>query len=225
MEWFTEIDLYCERLAPSFWAEPLNALSNISFVIAALLAASSAQKRGKLDISTKVLCLLAASIGLGSFLFHTHANLWSSFADVIPIWSFIALYVLVVYLKLTGRGALSASRLIMLLPLLFISLGWILISGSATQVSASTDALNGSGQYTPALIGLWGFALISLMKKRPIWPWVMAAAFVFTLSLVARTYDLALCSSFALGSHFLWHLLNGLMIGLLLQALIRIDSN
>ncbi len=224
MEWFTEIDLYCERLAPSFWAEPLNALSNISFVIAALWAASSAQKRGKLDISTKVLCLLAASIGLGSFLFHTHANLWSSFADVIPIWSFVALYMLVVFLKLTGRGELSKARLLIVLPVLMISLGWILISGSATQVTTSQDALNGSGQYTPALIGLWVFALISIKKKRPFWPWVVSAAMVFSFSLVARTYDLALCTNFAMGSHFIWHLLNGLMIGLLLQALIRIEK-
>ncbi|EAQ63328.1 hypothetical protein MED121_03080 [Marinomonas sp. MED121] len=52
----------------------------------------------------------------------------------------------------------------------------------------------------------------------------MSAALDFILSLVARTYDLALCSSFALGSHFLWHLLNGLMIGFLLQALIRIEQ-
>jgi len=224
MEWFTEIDLYCERVGTAFWAEPINAISNLSFVIAALWAASSARKRGQFDISTKVLCLLGACIGLGSFLFHTTANLWSSFADVIPIWSFVALYILVVFLKLTGRQGLTATRLLMFLPLLFISLGWIFISGSATQVSASTDALNGSSQYTPALIGLWVFALISLIKKRPVWPWVMSAAVIFTLSLVARTYDLALCSSFALGSHFLWHLLNGLMIGFLLQALIRIEQ-
>ena len=100
MDWLTDIDLYCERVSPEFWAEPLNAISNLSFVIAALWGGLSARKRGEFDTSTKVLCLLGALIGLGSFLFHTLANLWSSFADVIPIWSFVALYMLVVFLKL-----------------------------------------------------------------------------------------------------------------------------
>ena len=29
------IDLYCERLDSSFWAEPINALTNVAFIIAA----------------------------------------------------------------------------------------------------------------------------------------------------------------------------------------------
>jgi hypothetical protein len=36
--WSTPVDLYCERTDPSFWAEPINALSNLSFLLAAWLA-------------------------------------------------------------------------------------------------------------------------------------------------------------------------------------------
>jgi hypothetical protein len=43
MAWSTPIDLYCERADPSFWAEPVNALSNCAFLIAA--AAAFAQWR------------------------------------------------------------------------------------------------------------------------------------------------------------------------------------
>ena len=32
----TAIDLYCERTSAAFWAEPVNALSNLAFVTAAL---------------------------------------------------------------------------------------------------------------------------------------------------------------------------------------------
>lgn len=35
---FTLIDLYCERTAVGFWNEPINALSNIAFVVVAVLA-------------------------------------------------------------------------------------------------------------------------------------------------------------------------------------------
>jgi len=222
MDWLTSIDLYCERVSPEFWAEPLNAFSNLSFIAAAVWAAWSANKRGQFDFSTKVLCVLAACIGLGSFLFHTFANLWSSFADVIPIWSFIALYILLVFLKLTGRGGLSKRRLLIVLPLLMLSLGWIFLSGSATQVTASEDAFNGSGQYLPALIGLWVFASMSMIKKRAFWLWALSAALLFSLSLVARTYDLRVCTEVSIGTHFIWHTLNGLMIACLLQALILI---
>ncbi len=39
------IDLYCERTAPGFWNEPINAISNVGFVIAAILAWRVSQKR------------------------------------------------------------------------------------------------------------------------------------------------------------------------------------
>ena len=33
--WLTPVDNYCERIDPGFWAEPLNALSNTAFILAA----------------------------------------------------------------------------------------------------------------------------------------------------------------------------------------------
>jgi hypothetical protein len=50
------------------------------------------------------------------------------------------------------------------------------------------------------------------------------AAGVFTVSLVFRTIDEALCQTFPVGTHFLWHLCNAAMLYLLLVALIRSAS-
>ncbi len=36
MDWFQAVDIYCERTSAAFWAEPVNALSNLSFIAAAL---------------------------------------------------------------------------------------------------------------------------------------------------------------------------------------------
>ena len=224
MEWFTEIDLYCERLDPSFWAEPLNAISNIAFIIASFWAWHTASKMGKLDSTIKLLCIMAASIGIGSFLFHTYANLWSSFADVIPIWSFVALYVVVSIIRMSGKSPLRVGGIAAGIIAMIIAVVWIIGSGSATQTDASADFLNGSGQYAPALIAVSFFALISIRKKHPIRLWIVSAAVVFTLSLIARTVDLHLCYKFPHGTHFYWHLFNGLMVGLLLQGLIRIEK-
>jgi len=30
------IDNYCERIDPSFWSEPVNAMTNLAFIVAAL---------------------------------------------------------------------------------------------------------------------------------------------------------------------------------------------
>jgi hypothetical protein len=222
MEWFTEIDLYCERIDPGFWAEPLNAITNIAFIIASFWAWQTAYKLEKLDSTIKLLCIMAASIGIGSFLFHTYANLWSYFADVIPIWSFVALYVVVLIIRTSAKSPLRVDGITAGI-IAIIGIVWIIGSGSATQIKASTDVLNGSEQYAPALIALYFFALVSVHEKNPIRLWIVSAAMIFTLSLIARTVDLHLCETFPHGTHLYWHLLDGLTVGLLLQGLIRIE--
>ena len=36
MNWFETIDGYCERIDASFWSEPLNAVTNVIFLITAI---------------------------------------------------------------------------------------------------------------------------------------------------------------------------------------------
>jgi hypothetical protein len=36
LDWLTPVDIYCERTSAAFWAEPANALTNLSSVLAAL---------------------------------------------------------------------------------------------------------------------------------------------------------------------------------------------
>jgi hypothetical protein len=38
MNWTQAVDIYCERLGPGLWAEPLNAVTNVAFFVAAWLA-------------------------------------------------------------------------------------------------------------------------------------------------------------------------------------------
>ena len=73
--WSTPIDLYCERVTPAFWAEPLNALSNIAFLIAAYAAFDLWRRLGKNDPVILALIMVVAVVGVGSFAFHTLATL------------------------------------------------------------------------------------------------------------------------------------------------------
>jgi peptidoglycan/LPS O-acetylase OafA/YrhL len=216
VDWFAAVDIYCERPGPGFWAEPFNALSNLSFIAAALWAAVEARRRGA-DGVVWALIGMAALIGVGSFLFHTFANTWSEYADTIPIWIFVAAFVLVAMQRIGGvkprrTGVIAAA---------VAAVAIIVMLASGEGESGPPGVLNGSEQYAPALLALLVFSLLSRRRGHPMWPWVWAATGVFCLSLVFRTIDIAICPSFAIGSHFLWHLLNGLMIGVLLQMLLR----
>jgi Ceramidase len=82
------IDLYCERIMPGLWSEPLNALSNLSFFIAAWAIWQLVQHQKKVSISIWILITLSIAIGTGSTLFHTFATEWASLLDMIPILLF-----------------------------------------------------------------------------------------------------------------------------------------
>ena len=77
MNWLEPIDNYCERLDPSFWAEPLNALSNASFIVAGMLLLQW-RRLPMRSLPALALILTVLVIGVGSFLFHTFANRWLS---------------------------------------------------------------------------------------------------------------------------------------------------
>ena len=78
------VDLYCERTGPEYWAEPLNALSNLAFIAAGLWFLVKF-RRERRDGWTETLAWMVTAVGIGSWLFHTHANQLTIYADVIPI--------------------------------------------------------------------------------------------------------------------------------------------
>jgi len=223
MDWTTPIDIYCERTAVGLWNEPLNAFSNIAFILAAYWGYLTARRMGRLNGPIWIAILLAGTIGVGSFLFHTFANHWSELADVIPIWTFVVWMILVIIWAVSGgslmRAAFGAVKIFALVGIVFWFTSGVLVSGPGAQ--EVTSRLNGSEQYAPALLALYIFAAITLVQRHPAGRWLGWAAVVFTAALAFRTIDIAVCDPLPIGTHFIWHCLNGVMIGLLLQALVR----
>jgi hypothetical protein len=221
MEWSATIDIYCERLSPAFWAEPVNALTNASFVLAAIWGAVTARRLGVSHPVAWLLIGLAALIGLGSFLFHTHATVWAALADVAPIWTFVAVFVMAAMRYLIGLPPARVALLSGLVIAAALLTGWLLAMTEGTQAAPTPDPLNGSGQYAPALLALIVFAILTRWRGHPSANWIAGATGVFLISLTFRTLDRDICGAIPLGTHFLWHLLNGLTIGLLLQMFLR----
>ena len=224
MEWTAAIDLYCERTSAAFWAEPLNAWSNLSFPLAALWAAREAHRRGGASPEFHVLAALAALVGLGSFLFHTFANVWSEYADTIPIWTFVAAMVFVATRRILG---LRPGPVV--LACLALAAGLVVLHLAATNPLPATppppDPLNGSGQYAPALAALAIFAAIAWYRALPTRGLLVAATATFLAALTFRSLDLHLCPSIPAGTHFLWHLLLGAMVGQLLLVMLLAERS
>ena len=113
MDWFRAVNGYCERTDASYWSEPRERA-----VQPALpgrggprwqLAARAGDRGGQL------LAAVLALIGIGSYLFHTHAQVWALFADVLPINVFILLYIDLATVRFFGAarwaGAAGGRRL------------------------------------------------------------------------------------------------------------------
>ena len=220
MDQLPYIDLYCERTAPGLWNEPINALSNIAFLIAAALALRIALRRERRDSFEIGVILLAGSIGIGSFLFHTFANSSTELADVIPIWCFVGVFVLLVIYRSTDQNWPKTIRIGLIAAAVTGVVFWFTADDITTDAVTTPDRFNGTLQYAPALIALVVFAMLTQVRRHPARTYILAAAATFSASLVFRSIDLSVCDSMAIGTHFLWHLLNGLMVGILLQALV-----
>ena len=192
----------------------MNAVTNLAFVAAGLLAAREARRTGRLDALTGLLCALAVAIGIGSFLFHTFAQRWAGLADVLPILGFIVVYLLAAARRLFGL------RWVLAIPAAALAFAAAQFARDGALWAAG-GSLNGSENYAPALALLAGAAILLAVLRRAAAAPVAVAAGVFALSLAMRSADEALCAALPLGTHFGWHLLNGLMIGILLLALIR----
>ncbi|MEM9967796.1 MAG: ceramidase domain-containing protein [Pseudomonadota bacterium] len=223
MDWTSPIDIYCERVDASFWSEPLNAVSNIAFILAALWAAYEAQRRDVSRFSIWLLITLTFLIGIGSFLFHTFATGWAALADVLPIWLFVASYIVVASALLSGASALRAAFIAAIVIALVVLMAAALtaLSNAGGAAARILNQLNGSDQYFPAVLAMLIFSTAALARRHPIRWWFAGATAVFLVSLTFRSVDMHLCPAWPHGTHIFWHLLNGTTLALLLQALIR----
>lgn len=209
------LDIYCERTAPGLWHEPLNTLTNLGFLLAAglLLRQYLQVYRGRHAQGWDRLLLIAllAAIGVGSGLWHLTAQRWAMLADVLPIAGFISVFLLVFLLRVAGLGLLTTLSLFML----YHGVNW------AVQASLPPDFLNGSVFYLPTWLALVLMTLWLAHKGHTQWQGYAWASGLFLVSLSLRTVDQAWCGWLPMGTHFIWHLLNALLLYLLVRSLLR----
>jgi hypothetical protein len=229
MGWQEQIFRYCERGEDAaFWAEPVNALTNAAFLIAASLAVWQLMRAPRRGLAEALLIALVFVMGVGSFLFHTYATRWASYADTVPIGIFM-----LAYLAYALRRFLELGWAWVVVCLAIF--GWTLQFAGKVQCGpglltvmepARGACLNGTAGYVPAWIAMVAIAGLLAAWRHPAWRHLAIAAAVFLASMMFRTVDLEIChvarlSGRAIGTHFLWHILNATMLYILLLAAIR----
>ncbi|RXF73947.1 hypothetical protein [Hansschlegelia zhihuaiae] len=210
------LGVYCERgTDPALWAEPLNAISNAGFLIAGAVAL----RRHGGDRSVALLGVLAITIGIGSFLFHTLATRAAMIADVAPIQAFIAAYFFFAMRRLFGLGALAAA---------LATLAFMAAAAFAPRLLADLapagEPWRGLSGYLGGLFGLVGVGLALLVREGAASRTgraLLAIAGLFAVSLVFRTMDRWVCSGLPTGTHLVWHVLNAVVLFALMEMLAR----
>ncbi|MFP4312844.1 MAG: ceramidase domain-containing protein [Alphaproteobacteria bacterium] len=203
------IDIYCERLEPGLWAEPINALTNAAFFIAGFFALILARRENTLDWKSGLLIALIFAMGLGSTLFHTFAQLWAMMMDVLPILAYQICFIVLYARFIMGWNCWKSGAL---LAAFFVAM--------YISMQLPREWLNGSLEYAPALIFVTGFGLYHLKQASREKFGLLAGALTFLISFGFRSVDEALCPALPIGTHFMWHILNGCVLYLTTRAFI-----
>ncbi|MDT0682114.1 ceramidase domain-containing protein [Roseicyclus sp. F158] len=204
------IDAYCERLEPGLWAEPVNAITNAAFILAALVMWRRSAGRG--TPLALMLSLVLLAIGIGSALFHTFATPWASVADTTPILVFILLYVFAANLHFWRMPVWAAS---------ICTAAFVPYAALFSSVFYHLPFFSISAPYWPVPLLIAGYAILLRSRDRELARGLGIGAALLTLSLVARSLDASLCASIPIGTHWLWHLLNAAMLGWMIEVYLR----
>ena len=197
--WLNPVDIYCERLDASFWSEPINAITNLAFIIAGFLIWRIGSPRSRL------MAILLILIGLGSFSFHTFANRLTGLLDVLAI----ALY-LVSFAYLIPKQWSWGSRWTQIGSVITL---FILIVLCQLAINYMKPALPWmpSGMYVGAWSALLLYAVLTQNSNPIAARYLWFAVLVFPFSLLSRQLDMPLCES-SFSTHWLWHVLNGVTL-------------
>ena len=207
MSWLAPVDAYCERTGPEYWSEPINALTNLAFLIAALLVWPRLKGPGM--AMGRALAGVLFIIGIGSWLFHTHANRLTGLMDVLPILGFILLYVFAATRDYFGARPWVAA---------LATAAFVPYAAATVPLFAMIPGLGSSASYAPVPLLILIYAALLRNRLPETARGLAIGAGILIASLTFRTLDQPLCGALPLGTHFMWHVLNAVMLGWMIEV-------
>ena len=206
------VDIYCERTSAAFFAEPLNAVSNLAFIIAGWVAWQEFWRSQSPHDDALLAAIIAIIpiVGIGSFAFHTLATGWAQWADVIPILIFMLLY-----LWLAMRRYVGWSRVLSSLALLVFALATL-----ALETRVPAQFLWGGAMYLPTVAVCLAIALAPIDVDRRVRRTIAIAVSLFVFGFTLRSLDAPMCTALPIGMHYFWHISNATVLYLFVHAAI-----
>lgn len=165
--------------------------------------------RGRRLPLARAMVAVLAVIGVGSFLFHTHANRLTALMDVVPILAFILLYVFAATRDLLGARPWVAGA---------ATLGFLPYAAATVPLFARIPGPGSSAGYAPVPLLILIHAALLHRRAPPVARGLAIGAAILILSLTFRALDQPLCDLIPIGTHFLWHLLNATMLAWMIEV-------
>lgn len=204
----------CERGALGPFAEPLNVVSSLLFIIVAIATYRYYRKnedlKGRWIWDVHILTIITFIIGLNSVIFHSFPSPTTELLDTVPIVIFIILYFWSVLFRI-GRCTMFQAGICFVAFLGF----------SHMLVSQFPRAMNDSIGYLSSMVALIVIAVHLHLKARPSSQYFMLASLIGVVSLFCRAIDHEVCDVWPFGTHFFWHTCNATLLYILLKQIIR----
>ncbi|MCI5049979.1 MAG: ceramidase [Rickettsiales bacterium] len=204
----------CERTTPYWYGEPLNTLSNLLFMLVAVIIYKHYHKHPDLKdrkiLDIHAMTFLIFAIGIFSSIFHMNPNPLTELMDIVPIVLFINIF----FFSITVRIGKTNAFQTVVCYVAFLGFTHILIS-------QFPNAMNDSISYLSSMTALVAIAIYLHMKRRPSSHQFLLGALVGIISLFFRAIDNAVCEQIPFGTHFMWHSMNALLLYILMKQVIR----
>ena len=198
------MDFYCERTNNQIFNEPINAISNVFFIIVSI-SLFKILKKNKTNKINYIQPILIFFIGIGSFLFHLKPNLITLYSDIIPIFLFSLSFIFLFNKNVINISNFNSALLFILFftLLLFIT------------PKLDYEILNGSEFYFANYFFLTMYTIWLYLKKSDFFQLLFLGFLFFNLSILLRSIDNHICNYLSIGTHFLWHFFNAYLLKIL----------
>jgi hypothetical protein len=205
--------VYCEQALPAGVFEPINTMTNLFFVAAGIILFIRLKRKDRLDLKGIWFSSLLIIIGFGSFAWHFQRTDFNLMADSIPIGLFVLSY-LYFYLARTADN-----RVYRLLLFFGFFIYTPLVSRLFNETATGSFFDNGGLSYTIALSYFLILQIYTYFFKPELLKKSLIIVMLFFTSIVFRQMDLKLCELIGFGTHFIWHILNSIVLYLFVRLL------
>jgi len=189
-------------------AEPVNAATNVAFFLAAWALWRLGHRSGTVSGDAGLLIAVIVAIGIGSSLFHTFATTWAHWLDILPILLFQLAFLWIYSRRVMALRFVAAAAMVA---------AFLAVALYARQFP---HLMNRSLMYAPALFVMLALGLYHWRRQLSHHFSLLGAAGMLFVSIFFRTIDETVCGQFPLGTHFLWHLLNAVVLYLCVLAIL-----